>query len=640
MTSSPRRAPAILVGVCSAIALLCCGWVTPSSAGAATAGAAIAPKAAIALYWAQAGATPSISAATPGLGGGAQAIFGWSQATAPEGIALDPAGGKVYWSEPTMERIRVGGIGGASEGASRTLFEGVEAADIAVDPAAGKIYWTSPSTNEVVVAPLGGEGGGGPKALYTEQSGSQPLGLALDPAAGKIYWTDAGSGEIRVGGLGGEAAAGGGAAAGGTGGGMAGGEGAGSEGAGTGGGEAAVGGEAKTLYVGEQHPSGVAVDAANGEIYWTDGSLGTAAEIRGGGIGGEGAGQHAITLFSDSLGVDPLGIAVDPDAGVVYWTDFGSGAIDSGSTDGDGAESVLTLEGRGPSLLALLSPPVGVAAPAVFGAGLVSEPLSCSEGSWAEDLPESLFYEAPRSYSYKWTYEGATVPGASESVLTPNVAGSYACEVTASNQAGSVTQESGTVAVRAGSPVLEIGGGRVVVRRVIARVRLTCGGGSSCVGTLALVAEQKRLAHVGKGKRRRVVVSTKMVTLGHAPYEVPSGGERTLKLSLTTRAIAMLQGAYAHRLEVMALARSKQGSTRKWLLLALRGKRRGGGRHPSGVKHEVGARHRGGAKNRSGAQHRRGAGHRRGARHRTGARHRRSGHAHHRKGHSHKRHHG
>jgi hypothetical protein len=56
-------------------------------------------------------------------------------------------------------------------------------------------------------------------------------------------------------------------------------------------------------------------------------------------------------------------------------------------------------------------------------------------------------YQAPRTMTYRWTFNGAPVPGATSPTLAARSAGNYACAVTASNFAGSTTQASGLFVV-------------------------------------------------------------------------------------------------------------------------------------------------------------------------------------------------
>jgi hypothetical protein len=86
--------------------------------------------------------------------------------------------------------------------------------------------------------------------------------------------------------------------------------------------------------------------------------------------------------------------------------------------------------------------PVVTGLPAVSGGsgahtvGMVV-PLSCSQGTWAGS--------PPLSYSYRWLRNGVIIPGATEAAYSLQIieeATTVACEVTASNQAGSAVARS------------------------------------------------------------------------------------------------------------------------------------------------------------------------------------------------------
>jgi hypothetical protein len=68
--------------------------------------------------------------------------------------------------------------------------------------------------------------------------------------------------------------------------------------------------------------------------------------------------------------------------------------------------------------------------------------LTCSDGSWAPDLPGSFVYRAPARLAYRWSLNGADVAGATANVHTASAGGEYRCTVVASNFAGDTPQES------------------------------------------------------------------------------------------------------------------------------------------------------------------------------------------------------
>ena len=64
---------------------------------------------------------------------------------------------------------------------------------IALDIAGGKMYWTDPGTGKIQRADLDGT-----EVQDLVTSGlSDPQGIAVDGAGGKMYWTDRGSDKIQ-----------------------------------------------------------------------------------------------------------------------------------------------------------------------------------------------------------------------------------------------------------------------------------------------------------------------------------------------------------------------------------------------------------------------------------------------------------
>lgn len=558
-----------------------------------------APRADGTLYWTQQGGlveSTGLLLAGSLAGGEPRTLLALPPGSSPEGVALDPAAGEVYWTDRNSGRIFVARLTGGA--AATTIVSGQSAPlGLALDKGAGRIYWTDESSGRIMSANLYG---GEVRTLYAGEQ--EPAGIAIDAATGGLFWTDKAAGTIRQGLIGGA-------------------------------GES----EAKTLYEGEHQPSGIALDSASGRLYWNEAQAG---QVRAGGIGGEGEGG-ARTLFAAQQ--TPVGIALDPATGTLYWADHASGTIDAGAiapagTGGAGAglaRSVFAPGAEGPNFLALLSAPEAVAPPSIAGKPAMNETLICSAGTWAEDDPGASFYQAPESISYRWLRDGVPVVGADNARYVVGSGGSYVCEVTAANAAGSTAQSTAPVSVPAPTspplylPVLTIEGRRVVVRRGRAGVTLTCNAGRECEGTLSLLAEVRRRIRKGRARHRRRVIDTKGVTLAQAHYRVPSGASGEVKLRLTSHALKMLADAYGHRLEVWAVAMLTPGKVTKPLLIALsheggRGQAqgRGQGRH----RRVKGGRHQGRGRRRHHAQggkqgrhrHRRGSGghSKHGARHR------------------------
>jgi PKD domain len=362
-------------------------------------------RAADSVYWSNPGGNPFDLIRVGNLdgSGAASTLFTESIGSSPEGVAIDAAANRIYWAGRFDDAIRVGNLDGS--GAPSTLF--TEPADsepfgVAIDPAANRIYWTS---NARTIRAANLDGSGAASTLFTDPAGN-PTGVAIDPAANRIYWGNFQLDQIRVGNLDGS-------------------------------------GAASTLIADQdQAGAGVAIDPASNRIFWTSGQT-----IRAGNLDGSGA---PSTLFTEPVGTMPFGIAIDPAANRIYWGN-NEDAIRVGNLDGSGVASTLFPDPGSPVFPVLLRSPGGIGAPAVSGGGQVGQPLSCSQGSWAPNLLGAFLYRAPRSFAYAWLLNGTEITGASANTYTPTAAGSYACRVTATNQAGSTSQTSAAFEVTAAS---------------------------------------------------------------------------------------------------------------------------------------------------------------------------------------------
>jgi hypothetical protein len=147
------------------------------------------------IYWANSDNTISF-ADLSGTGGGQLNTTG-AFVDVPNDVAIDPAAGKIYWAnggtsgaDPHANTIyfaNLDGSGGGGQlntsGATITFPNG-----LAIDPAVGRIYWANnDSSHPVSFANLNGSGGGDLNVPPTS-NGAGSFGLALDPAAGKVYY--------------------------------------------------------------------------------------------------------------------------------------------------------------------------------------------------------------------------------------------------------------------------------------------------------------------------------------------------------------------------------------------------------------------------------------------------------------------
>jgi hypothetical protein len=68
--------------------------------------------------------------------------------------------------------------------------------------------------------------------------------------------------------------------------------------------------------------------------------------------------------------------------------------------------------------------------------------LACSTGGWLADLIPAFLFRAPQGFAYQWSRDGADISGATSSSYLARVSGSYSCQVTAANAAGTASQTS------------------------------------------------------------------------------------------------------------------------------------------------------------------------------------------------------
>ena len=110
----------------------------------------------------------------------------------PLSLAVDAAGGKLYWSDSGADKIQRANLDGTE--VEDLITAGLELPrGLALDAAGGKLYWSDNGSDKIQRANLDGSE---VEELVTEGLHS-PRGLALDTEAGKLYWTDSGTGKIQ-----------------------------------------------------------------------------------------------------------------------------------------------------------------------------------------------------------------------------------------------------------------------------------------------------------------------------------------------------------------------------------------------------------------------------------------------------------
>ena len=108
----------------------------------------------------------------------------------PQGIAVDAAGGRIYWTEQTSRttgKLQSADLNGGNVRVVLGEFAGL-ANGIAVDSASGKLYMAN-ARGQVQRLNLDGSGF---QSNFIPNLVS-PEAVAVDAAAGKVYWTEAGS---------------------------------------------------------------------------------------------------------------------------------------------------------------------------------------------------------------------------------------------------------------------------------------------------------------------------------------------------------------------------------------------------------------------------------------------------------------
>jgi DNA-binding beta-propeller fold protein YncE len=395
---------------------------------AALLGLAARAQAAETLYWDNFSGKPdSISfASIDGNGGGALNLAG-VELENPEGMALDPATNRLFVANAGKNQVDYVNLDGSGAGVFSAPGAPVaEPEGVAVDPVARTIYWSNAVTKTIAWARLDGSAGG---VLNT--TGAPPIGnifrIAVDPVAGRVYWgsnvnTPGVASTIGYANV-----------------------------DNSGGGELNIAGATPPDEV-----SGLAVDPAAGRLYWLDANLEIVSFASLNGAGGEDV-NTAGDIFNR-----PWGLALDPVLGKLYWGNESNGeeradAIGVGFLAGGGSSiTPATAPVNGPQDPLVLKSPTGIGAPTVTRDAKVRSQLTCSQGGWGTDYAGSFVYQAPHTFAYQWTNNGAAVPGATAATLHATASGSYACVVTATNQTGSASQTSAATAVAASNVQLKV----------------------------------------------------------------------------------------------------------------------------------------------------------------------------------------
>ena len=203
----------------------------------------------------------------------------------PHGIALDVAGGKMYWTDFGTRSIQRANLDGSN--IETLVTTGLERPrGIALDVTGDKMYWTDSGTRSIQRANLDGSN---IETLLTELS--LPDGIALDVSARKMYWRTWGPGLIQRANLDGT--------------------------------------NVETLTTAND-PQAIALDVASGKMYWTDGFGG----IKRNNLDGS---QVEILITDLNFLTD---IDLDIAGNKMYWIGGEGGLIQRANLDGSNIEDI------------------------------------------------------------------------------------------------------------------------------------------------------------------------------------------------------------------------------------------------------------------------------------------------------------
>jgi hypothetical protein len=238
----------------------------------------------------------------------------------PQTIAVDPAGGKVYWFDGGARSLNRSNLDGT---APQVLFSNATGYSygLDLDTAAGQVYWLDYVDNTIRRANL--DGSGVVDLVVGGLEGGR--GFALDPAGDKMYWADYNLHAIRRANLDGSAV--------------------------------------ESIWTGTplDNPFSLAIDRTAGKLYWSDSGSDVIRRANLDGSGAEIIVEIVLDLPAGSLQSSVLGMSVDAVAGKLYWTDQASRTIYRANLDGSLVVPLATGQGvRGVQVVRLPAPAITV----------------------------------------------------------------------------------------------------------------------------------------------------------------------------------------------------------------------------------------------------------------------------------------
>ncbi len=492
------------------------------------------------VYWTEtAGPASGLSfAALDGSGGGSLS-FTSPGTTAHGGLTVDSAAGRFYWSdEKKIESIAFDGSDqrALDSGGIAIGFVG----SISIDPGARRLIWTQESAAAPIeIAGLDGTGGGPLSVPGTTIALARHV--VFDPPLGRVYWTDERFSNSPL--------------------------------------DYAVidgsGGAALPLEK-MQPDGGLAIDNAGGRIYWV-----AEGKIRSANLDG----SDPVDLQPLGATVaEPKGLAIDETTGTIYWGNAKAHALSFAKLDG-GAAGQVNIAGAlpgNPRDLVLFVAPRNRGAPRLTGTAAPGATLTCSSGDWAPDQPQANLFDGATSLAYRWSRDGAAIPGADAETLTIPAAGSsYGCSVTASNEAGATTTASAPIDVPL-PPRPRVAGFGAATGVTLALARGPVRG-----GTLPVTIENFNTFAVtgslsASPVKKRVARSARVAA---QPFDVAAGSTATATLRLRAPLRKLLRADGSLKLKLSTTVTDPLGARREIAVTAVakakRVKPRGRRRKPS-----------------------------------------------------------
>ena len=226
--------------------------------------------------------------------------------------------GKMYWADSGTGKVQRANLDGSQV---EDLVTSGRPNGIALDSNAGKMYWTDSIELRSGIGKIRRANLDGSQVEDLVTTGA-PSSIALDPDRGKMYWTDAFTDAIRRANL----------------------DGSGVEDLVTTG---------MVVHGALPLDRAITLDPEGEKMYWTD-----SVQVEYGQSGRDKIqranldGSQVETLVTTGLR-SPNGIALDPGAGKMYWTDSGRGKIQRANLDGSQVEDLITTGLRAPNGIVL-----------------------------------------------------------------------------------------------------------------------------------------------------------------------------------------------------------------------------------------------------------------------------------------------